>query len=87
MKGKQAILRYLETHRTFTAKDVAAECGCRVWHDHQLHHEERSRAGEGQQARAHQQSLANGYLSPGYAGRAVRYRAQLQQWNISGVPQ
>ncbi|MFS8319267.1 protein ren, partial [Enterobacter hormaechei subsp. xiangfangensis] len=23
MKGKQAILRYLETHRTFTAKDVA----------------------------------------------------------------
>ncbi|HHS9150067.1 TPA: protein ren, partial [Enterobacter roggenkampii] len=27
MKGKQAILRYLETHRTFTAKDVATECG------------------------------------------------------------
>lgn len=26
MKGKQAILRYLETHRTFTAKDVATEC-------------------------------------------------------------
>jgi hypothetical protein len=25
MKGKQAILRYLETHRTFTAKDVATE--------------------------------------------------------------
>ncbi|HCW0179624.1 TPA: protein ren [Citrobacter freundii] len=30
MKGKQAILRYLETHRTFTAKDVAAECGITI---------------------------------------------------------
>lgn len=30
MKGKQAILRYLETHRTFTAKDVAAECGMSI---------------------------------------------------------
>ena len=30
MKGKQAILRYLETHRTFTAKDVAAECGISI---------------------------------------------------------
>lgn len=30
MKGKQAILRYLETHRTFTAKDVAAECGMTI---------------------------------------------------------
>jgi hypothetical protein len=40
MKGKQAILRYLETHRTFTAKD-----GHRVRHDHQLHHEERYRSG------------------------------------------
>lgn len=27
MKGKQAILRYIETHRTFTAKDVATELG------------------------------------------------------------
>lgn len=27
MKGKQAIMRYLETHRTFTAKDVASEYG------------------------------------------------------------
>lgn len=25
MKGKQAILRYLETHRTFTAKDMVTE--------------------------------------------------------------
>jgi hypothetical protein len=30
MKGKQAILRYLETHRTFTAKDVSAECGITI---------------------------------------------------------
>ena len=30
MKGKQAILRYLETHRTFTAKDVATECGMTI---------------------------------------------------------
>ncbi|SBY99175.1 Uncharacterised protein [Klebsiella pneumoniae] len=30
MKGKQAILRYLETHRTFTAKDVSAECGMTI---------------------------------------------------------
>ncbi|MGI1273876.1 protein ren, partial [Enterobacter kobei] len=30
MKGKQAILRYLETHRTFTAKEVAAECGMTI---------------------------------------------------------
>lgn len=30
MKGKQAILRYLETHRTFTAKDVSAESGLTV---------------------------------------------------------
>lgn len=30
MKGKQAILRYLETHRTFTAKDVATECGITI---------------------------------------------------------
>lgn len=30
MKGKHAILRYLETHRTFTAKDVAAECGMTI---------------------------------------------------------
>lgn len=30
MKGKQAILRYLETHRTFTAKDVADECGMTI---------------------------------------------------------
>ncbi|EMK2610031.1 protein ren [Citrobacter freundii] len=30
MKGKQAILRYLETHRTFTAKGVAAECGMTI---------------------------------------------------------
>ncbi|EMG5651507.1 protein ren [Citrobacter freundii] len=30
MRGKQAILRYLETHRTFTAKDVAAECGMSI---------------------------------------------------------
>ncbi len=30
MKGKQAILRYLETHRTFTAKDVAKECGMTI---------------------------------------------------------
>ena len=30
MKGKQAILRYLETHRTFTAKDVAADCGMTI---------------------------------------------------------
>lgn len=30
MKGKQAILRYLETHQTFTAKDVAAECGMTI---------------------------------------------------------
>ncbi|MDE9663529.1 protein ren [Citrobacter portucalensis] len=30
MKGKQAILRYLETHRTFTAKDVAAVCGLTI---------------------------------------------------------
>lgn len=30
MKGKQAILRYLETHLTFTAKDVAAECGMTI---------------------------------------------------------
>lgn len=30
MKGKQAILRYLETHRTFTAKDVASECGMTI---------------------------------------------------------
>ncbi|WP_230010703.1 protein ren [Citrobacter koseri] len=27
MKGKQAIMRYLETHRIFTAKDVASEYG------------------------------------------------------------
>ncbi|MDM2993395.1 MULTISPECIES: protein ren [Citrobacter] len=27
MKGKQAIMRYLETHRTFTARDVASEYG------------------------------------------------------------
>ena len=30
MKGKQAILRYLETHRTFTAKEVATECGMTI---------------------------------------------------------
>lgn len=30
MKGKQAILRYLETHRTFTAKDVSTECGMTI---------------------------------------------------------
>ncbi|HIB6180082.1 TPA: protein ren [Klebsiella pneumoniae] len=30
MKGKQAILLYLETHRTFTAKDVSAECGITI---------------------------------------------------------
>lgn len=30
MKGKQAILRYLETHRYFTAKDVATECGMTI---------------------------------------------------------
>lgn len=30
MKGKQAILRFLETHRTFTAKDVATECGMTI---------------------------------------------------------
>lgn len=30
MKGKQAILRYLETHRTFTAKDVTTECGMNI---------------------------------------------------------
>lgn len=30
MKGKQAILRYLETHHTFTAKDVAADCGMTI---------------------------------------------------------
>lgn len=30
MKGKQAILCYLETHRTFTAKEVAAECGMTI---------------------------------------------------------
>jgi hypothetical protein len=30
MKGKQAILRYLEAHRTFTAKDVATECGMTI---------------------------------------------------------
>ncbi|HBY1783951.1 TPA: protein ren [Klebsiella pneumoniae] len=30
MKGKQEILRYLETHRTFTAKDVATECGVTI---------------------------------------------------------
>ncbi|HCJ7746549.1 TPA: protein ren [Citrobacter freundii] len=30
MKGKQEILRYLETHRTFTAKDVATECGMTI---------------------------------------------------------
>lgn len=30
MKGKQAILRYLETHRTFTAKDVALYAGLTV---------------------------------------------------------
>lgn len=30
MKGKQAILRYLETNRTFTAKDVATECGMTI---------------------------------------------------------
>ena len=30
MKGKQAILRYLETHQTFTAKDVAKECGMTI---------------------------------------------------------
>ena len=30
MKGKQAILRYRETHRTFTAKDVATECGMTI---------------------------------------------------------
>lgn len=53
-----------------------------MWHDHQLHHEERSRAGEGQQARTHQQSLANSYLSAGYAGRTGRNSAQLYQWNI-----
>ena len=43
MKGKQAILRYLETHRTFTAKG----CVRRVWYDHQLHHEECYRPGAG----------------------------------------
>ena len=30
MKGKQAILRYLETHQTFTAKGVATECGMTI---------------------------------------------------------
>ncbi|MEB8255002.1 hypothetical protein NGI13_05390 [Enterobacter asburiae] len=30
MKGKQAILRYLETQRAFTAKDVATECGMTI---------------------------------------------------------
>lgn len=30
MKGKQAILRYLEMHQTFTAKDVATECGMTI---------------------------------------------------------
>lgn len=30
MKGKQAILRYLETNLTFTAKDVATECGMTI---------------------------------------------------------
>ncbi|MCK7195677.1 protein ren [Enterobacter bugandensis] len=30
MKGKQVILRYLEKHRTFTAKDVATECGMTI---------------------------------------------------------
>ena len=30
MKGKQAILRYLETHRTFTSKEVATECNMTI---------------------------------------------------------
>lgn len=30
MKGEQAIMNYLKTHRTFTAKDVAAEYGLSI---------------------------------------------------------
>jgi hypothetical protein len=60
MKGKQAILRYLETHRTFTAKDVATECGmtinCITKNALDL---ERAR-----QDCPREQGLANGDLSP-----------------------
>lgn len=56
-------------------------------HDHQLHHEERYRSGAGPEDCAREQGLANGDLSPGYAGRAGWYGAQLHQRNISGVPQ
>lgn len=62
-------------------------CGHRVWHDHQLHHEERHRPGAGPQDCPCEQGLANGDLSPGDTGRAGWYRAQLYQRNISGVSQ
>ena len=75
MKGKQAILRYLETHLTFTMR-----------YDDQLHHEERYRSGAVPQDCPGEQGLANGDLSPGDAERAGRHSTQLHQRNISGVP-
>jgi hypothetical protein len=65
MKGKQAILRYLETHRTFTAKDVATECGMTI-----NCITKNARSGAGPQDCPGEQGLANGDLSPGDAGRA-----------------
>lgn len=71
-----------------SAPDLHREgCGYRVWHDHQLHHEERYRSGAGPEDCAREQGLANGDLSPGDTGRAGRYRVELHQRNISGVPQ
>ena len=80
MKGNSALSR--------NAPDLHREgCGHRVRHDHQLHHEERYRPGAGPQDCPGEQGLANGDLSPGDAGRASWYSAQLHQRNISGVPQ
>jgi len=58
-----------------------------VRYDHQLHHEERYRSGKVSKNYPGEQGLANGDLSPGYTGRAGWYRAQLYQWDISGVPE
>lgn len=82
MKGKQAILRYLETHRTFTAKDVATECGLTI-------NCITKNAIDLVRARkiVRVSKVWRTVTYRGDARRAGWYRAQLHQRNISGVPQ
>jgi hypothetical protein len=69
---KQAILR--ETHRTFTAKDVATECGMTI-----NCITERYRSG-GPARLSGEHGLANGDLSPGDAGRAGQRAAAATEY-------